>query len=200
MSAGAPGEGAGTRDTATRCSAGGEETKPPLTGRSRPGVNTRPSLQKYENFLRDPRAFTSSGRRQRAAEPRRPCPPPHLPARRAAPPRPPAAPAPRARHFAGLREAGRPPGRLCGRRGATEAAAQGHREGEPGCGVPRGERRVRTLTAVLSADGGAEQQQERSPAERLHGSGRRRGAEIPGKNPQRRGQRRRRVVCAAEPV
>lgn len=72
--------------------------------------------------------------------------------------------------------------------GAARRAAEG--EGRGGSqsggarlgvcgGVCRADREVRVLTGLLSAGDGAEQQQERSPAERLHSSGRRRGAQRP---------------------
>lgn len=57
---------------------------------------------------------------------------------------------------------------------------------------------MRALTVLLGSGGGAEQQQqERSPAERLHGWGGRRGAERPGEGPRGRGQRGSGACAAA---
>lgn len=70
---------------------------------------------------------------------------------------------------------GHPAERPCGER------VQGR-----GSSVRRG---ARALTVLGSGDGAEHQQQERSPAERLHGWGGRRGAERPGEGPRGRGHR-----------
>lgn len=102
----------------------------------------------------------------------------------------------RGRHFVALPGAGRSGAPTAPVRGGGSA---GNERGRPQWGRgPRlglagkawGETRgAGQALTVLGAGSGAEQQQERSPAERLHGFGRRWGAERPGRKPRRSGFR-----------
>lgn len=169
---------------------------------------THPSLEKGQNSLRAAGALPAgllgpSGRRQRGAEARRPCPLLTFPpARRPLPTR--QRPRRRGGAILGRRaEKVRPPGaapRAAESKGARQRG--GHGAGEPGwAGRCRADRGVRALTVLLGAGGGAEQQQERSPTERLHGWGRRRGAEGAGeKSSEARAEETERRFRGGDPM
>lgn len=213
-------EGEGTRGkavrrpggTATRCSAGGEDRQsrpsphgagrvwgartPPLPT-SPPTLPSRKARTPFAPLGPFPRGCWAPPARDKGAQrPGAPAP--------SSPSRPRGGPGGEGAPFCGAaRRRGAHPGRLRGRRKARgPARGGGHGAGEPGwAGRCRADTGVRALTVLLGAGGGTEQQQERSPAKRLHGWGRRRGAEGAGeKSSEARAEKTERCFRGGDPM